>query len=135
MDTVIDSKNLRAYPGSVVSLRLSRFPAEAVPAEQLCPMRLPTRVWGGALFRNFCVPGPCMSHHPELGTYLLSGFVSWFGMPKMLAGLYHLLELKQTSKLDSWSTSHFPLPYHFVAGPGALTLELCKLSPVVDGDK
>lgn len=53
----------------------------------------------------------------------------------MLVGLYHMLELNQTSKLDISSTSNFPLPYHFVAGPGSLTLELCKLSPVVDGDK
>lgn len=24
---------------------------------------------------------------------------------------------------------------HFIAGPGSLTLELCKLSPVMDGDE
>ena len=27
------------------------------------------------------------------------------------------------------------MAYHFIAGPGSLTLELCKLSAVVDGDK
>lgn len=34
-----------------------------------------------------------------------------------------------------FSTSNFPLTHHFIAGPGSLTLELCKLSPVVDGDQ
>ena len=53
----------------------------------------------------------------------------------MLAGLCWLLELNRTPTLDSFSTSNFPLAYHFVAGSGSLTLELCKLSPVVDGDE
>lgn len=33
------------------------------------------------------------------------------------------------------SLTCFPLAYHFVAGPGSLTLELGELSPVVDGDE
>lgn len=53
----------------------------------------------------------------------------------MLVGLYRVLELNQTCKLDIFSTSYFPVAYHLVAGPGSLTLELCKLSPVMDGDK
>lgn len=57
-------------------------------------------------------------------------------MPKMLVGLYHLLELNQTPKLGiSPPTFNVPAAYHFIAGPGSLTLELCKLSAVVDGDK
>lgn len=51
------------------------------------------------------------------------------------AGFYSLLEPNQTSKLDIFPTSNFPLAYHFIAGPGSLTLELCKLSPVMDGDE
>lgn len=46
-----------------------------------------------------------------------------------------LPELNWTPKLDMFPTSSFPLAYHFVAGPGSLTLELGELSPVVDGDE
>lgn len=57
-------------------------------------------------------------------------------MPKVLVGLYHLLELNQTPLNLAFSpTSHFPTAYHFIAGPGSFTLELCKLSAVVDGDE
>ena len=46
-----------------------------------------------------------------------------------------LPELSWTPKLDMLPTFRFPLAYHFVAGPGSLTLELGELSPVMDGDE
>lgn len=50
-------------------------------------------------------------------------------------GLACLPELNNASRPELSATANVSLAYHFIAGPGSLTLELCKLSSVVDGDE
>lgn len=75
MDAVTDSKNLRSFTESAVSLGPSRF---FLP--RLCHAPLPYEGPELGLVWGFAQGPPCSwavrSHHPELATHCLSGFVS-----------------------------------------------------------